>query len=192
MLYIIIFYIAAITLYFTLPEHFSLSFHKGARNYIILESSNGFLLREPICLDTNGQKRIQIPNLLDKERQSFDGKLKDALYLAQRGYLDEIIINGDPREYCTIIAYRYLDRDYGEKMRKMTLRCWRYRRFDTVVFAMGDPAVFNYGWPVDQLGRAAVNTRQKERHFLTEKGARLWAKKKGLSLIRVGQVMRGS
>lgn len=190
MLYVIMAIIIALFIYLLAPRPFQMNFYKGSRNGIIIECSNGFLTRESIQTADNGYQRIFVPNPFDIGKNSFDGKLMDAISLVQRGFIDEIIVKGDPREYCKVKAYRYLDRNYGERMQRRTLRTWKNRKFAWVAFAMGDPLLFDRGWAVDWNGEAAIQSNQREKHFLTETGANIWVEKKNLPFMRVGQVVR--
>lgn len=187
--YVILFVVLFLFFYCVLPHRYRVNFYSGAGNHVLIEGSDGFLARVPIevCV---GRERICVPNPFDAEKYSFNGKLLDAIELVDLGVVDEIFVDGNPKDYYRVTAYRYLDREYGEKMRKITKQVWKERAFSCVAFALCDPNRIDYAWALNNNGKAILRGEEPAKEFYTEMGAGFWAKKMGVPFVRTGHIAK--
>lgn len=109
-----------------------------AMNFVIDEARNAVVVKgcdfdivQKIRIDGNGRRFFHVPNLLNNptfsmSSQLFVNRIKDAI---------DTIRNGDGDAIKTVPLFggeyvvRYLDRTYGEKIRKQTLNGWKNAKF---------------------------------------------------------------
>lgn len=107
-----------------------------------------------IRIDEDGREFFDVPNLLhhpeERKNQFFHYRVKDAINTVQNGDGDTIA-KIKPFGYDSII--RYLDREYGEKIRSTFLEKWNGARFTHLIcigtsFPIGTDGNINFDNPL--------------------------------------------
>ena len=126
---------------------------------------NGQVITRKLRQDELGLEYFNVPNLLNHpERitnQLFSHRIKDAVETIRNGDGD-VLVTFQPFGFENVI--RYLDRDYGEKVRVQFLKGWKNAKFAYIILASG----FN----LDTKGNIApephkFNTQEEAEKYLS-------------------------
>ncbi len=92
--------------------------------------------RKPIFIDGDGHKYFKVDNELNKDchtmlAKSFSDRIKDAVDTIITGNGDVISVYNAIGEHINV--FYYLDREYGESLRKKTIEGWKDTKFGYII-----------------------------------------------------------
>ena len=134
------------------------------------------------CVEVNddGKEYFSIPNVKDSENQLFLNKIKDCIEAIRNDDGDVISINDSGLAFLGgEDVYKFVDREYGEKLRQQTIKGWENTKFCYII-EKGYKNSFNSPREVKENGsyfidgidnkedRLIFNTQKEAEKFLNE------------------------